>query len=331
MACALQLTGRAPRTQALPVRVRVSPEAVGSSPQGLPMARRQEPGQEGEVRRACGHRGHSASSSRQPAPQPGPGQCGILQSPDPHTLLSTEDLQASPPHPLEVRGTEGRANHHPSNPKRTPPRAGCNGWQLPLSLDTSYSTWRGVRRTGFCHSPDLTAAGKVGRSDGELQAPLGGAQILQCLRSACPSLFSSPRQDRPEDKMQHCCPLLSSCLSFRGDRGSRSAGGARLQREGRSGTELSAWGPRETRQEPPKPGPSTATSRPAGPLTIVTSPTSPPRAPADTLHGHLLSLVLLLLHPRPGLSSTCSCLRLSLGVGTVQPRVQRTGDTQALI
>ena len=128
------------------------------------------PEQDGEARRACGHRGHSTSNSRRPAPQPRPGWCGILQPPDPHTLLPTEDLQASPPHPLEARGPRGEPTTAPSHPKRTPPRAGCNGWQLPLSLDASCSCCRGrgVRRTGFCHSSDLTAAGKVGRSDREL-------------------------------------------------------------------------------------------------------------------------------------------------------------------
>lgn len=98
----------------------VPPEAGGSSPQGLPIARRQVPEQDREARRACGHRRHSTSNSRRPAPQPRPGRCGILQPTDPHTPLPTEDLQASPPRPLEARGTEGRANHRPLPPKADP-------------------------------------------------------------------------------------------------------------------------------------------------------------------------------------------------------------------
>ena len=81
------------------------------------------PEQDGEARRACGHGGHS-TSNRRPAPQPRPGRCGVLQPPDPHTLLPTGDLQASPPRPLEARGTEGRANHHPLPPKADP----TQGW-----------------------------------------------------------------------------------------------------------------------------------------------------------------------------------------------------------
>ena len=124
--------------------------------------------------------------------------------------------------------------------------------------------------------------------------------------------------------MQHCCPLLSACLRV-------SEETVVAGQQGELGYRAREVRHRALCLGPPKPGPSTATSRPAGPLTTVTSPTSPPRAPADTLQGHLLSLVLLLLRPRPGLSSTCSRLRLSLGVRTVQSRVQRTGDTQALI
>lgn len=79
--------------------------------------------------------------------------------------------------------------------------------------------------------------------------------------------------------MQRCCPLLSTCLGVSEETVVAGQQWELTYREGRSGAELSAWGPGEIRQVPPKPGPSTETSRPAGPLTTITSPTSSAQSP----------------------------------------------------
>lgn len=170
MACALQLAGRVPRT---------GPASQGQGAPGGGGLLPSEPPHGKEARAWARWRG--VQSLRPQKPQ-------RLQQQVTSAIAKTRTVwYPSAPRPTHTaahrrppgllsassggQGDQGESQPPASHPKCIPPRAGCNGWQLPLSLDTSYSccTWgRGVRITGFRHSPDLTAAGKAGRSDGEL-------------------------------------------------------------------------------------------------------------------------------------------------------------------
>ena len=97
--------------------------------------------------------------------------------------------------------------------------------------------------------------------------------------------------------MQRCCPLLSTCLGVSEETVVAGQQGELRYRERRSSAELSAWDSRETRPAPPKTRSlhrDLQTSRSTHHRHI---PSFSAQSPADMLHSHLLSLVLLLLRP----------------------------------